>query len=109
MIRPVPKVVYKRRKPTRKQRGQFDKKTRDAILERDNYSCRVCSRPAQQIHHVLPKGFDSRGRGVFTNGLSLCSHCHNEIHADNEKMKHWQRQFEIMYGKDYFRDRWDFE
>ena len=102
---PVPKVKYKRRKPTRKQRGQFDQKTRDAIVNRDEGLCRVCKKPGEQIHHCRFKS--QGGRGVYTNGLLVCQSCHSDIHMDNNKARFWQRVFEKYYGPDYFRDRWD--
>ena len=103
---PVPKVKYKRRKPTRKQRGAFSKKTRDKLFEDYNGLCGVCHTTATQIHHVMPKG-SGKGRGVYTNGLPICNDCHDEIHRSGSKLKHWQRQFEIMFGTDYYKDEYD--
>lgn len=108
MIRPVPKKNYKRRKPTRKKRGEFDAKTRDDIVSRDEGLCRVCKRPAGQIHHVQPKG-SGKGRGVFTNGMLVCQPCHTEIHADNGKLNFWKDVFSEMYGPDFYKDEHDYE
>src|SRR5699024_279301 len=107
-LRPVPKPNHKRRKPTRRKRGAFDKDTRDQIIDRDDELCRVCKSLGRQIHHVKPKG-SSKGRGVFTNGMLVCNDCHADIHRYNDKLVHWQRQFEIMYGADYYKDDWDKE
>jgi len=102
---PAPKPVHRRRKPTRRERGSFNKVTRDKIIDRDDGLCRVCKGLGTQHHHVMPKS--RGGRGVFTNGLLVCQSCHADIHAHNDKLEHWQRQFEIAYGSDYYKDEWD--
>jgi len=106
-FRPVPKNPYKPRKPTKANRGKFDEKTRKAIHERDNYSCRVCGIQASQIHHVKFKS--ANGRGVYTNGLTLCQGCHSDVHKHHEKAKYWQDKFSDMYGNDFYEDAWDKE
>ncbi len=102
---PTPKNPYKKRKPTRKQRGAFSTKTRQEILDRDDGLCRVCKGVASQIHHVKFKS--GGGRGIFTNGLSCCQKCHAEIHNSGNKTKFWQGVFAEMYGLDYYKDDWD--
>lgn len=102
---PVPKVKYKRRKPTRKKRSEFSEKVRNEIMEEFEHSCGVCHGQASQIHHVR---FRSRkGRGVKTNGLPVCQTCHADIHNDNEKARFWEDMFLKMYGHDYYKDEWD--
>lgn len=105
MINPVPKPNHKRKAPKRSARGKFSEKVRMAILDRDDGLCRVCKRPAEEIHHVRFRS--QAGRGVFTNGLSVCHHCHNDIHKDKEKADFWRNTFETLYGKDYYKDEWD--
>lgn len=75
---------------------------------RDDGLCRVCGGIATQIHHVKPKS-SSKGRGVLTNGMSVCNGCHDAIHRDNEKLKFWQNVFEKIYGPDYYKDEWDLQ
>src|SRR5690625_4346796 len=103
--RPVPKNPYKPRKPTNAKRGKFDEKTRKAIHERDNYSCRVCGIQASQIHHVKFKS--ANGRGVYTNDLTVFQDCLYDIHQHNEKAQYWQNKFQKDYGQDYYKDEWD--
>ena len=105
-FRPVPKPKFKRRVPTRKQRGRFSKKVREQILKDENYQCQSCGRRATQIHHVKPKG-SGNGRGVYTNGMAVCNSCHTKIHDDNDLLRYWQRLYESEYGPDYYKDRWD--
>lgn len=102
----VPKPKFKRRKPTRKQRGEFSAKTRQAIIDRDEGLCRVCGRLGGQIHHVQPKG-SGKGRGVFSNGMLVCQSCHADIHKNNNKLKFWQRVFEEIYGPNFYKDEFD--
>lgn len=106
----IPKVNpnHKRRKPKRGDRGKFSPSVRHQILDRDDGLCRVCKRPAQHIHHVQPKG-SGKGRGVFTNGLSVCNNCHDAIHRSGEKLQFWKDVFTEMYGPDYYKDEWDYE
>ncbi len=108
MFSPAPKSPYKRYKPTRKKRGKFSDKTRQEIVERDEGLCRVCRKPAGQIHHVQPKG-SGKGRGVFTNGMLTCASCHAEIHKHNDKLKFWINVFTEIYGPDFYKDSWDKE
>lgn len=107
-FRPVPKPKHKRRKPTRRKRGQFSKETAQAIIERDEGLCRVCKKEGTQIHHVMPKG-SGKGRGVFTNGMLVCQPCHTEIHQDGNKLQFWKDAFSQMYGNDFYKDDWDEE
>lgn len=102
---PVPKTKYKRKKPTRKKRGEFSKDTREAIYERDNWSCRMCGAPASQIHHCF---FKSRGgRGVYTNGVTLCQDCHSEVHQSSKLTDYWMEHCKSLYGENYHKDSWD--
>jgi 5-methylcytosine-specific restriction endonuclease McrA len=102
----VPKPHHKRRIPKRLNRGKFSRETREKIFDRDEGLCRSCGALGTQIHHVKPKG-SSFGRGVFSNGLTVCNACHTKIHKDNDLLQSWQRTFESIYGPDYFRDEWD--
>lgn len=106
MLYAVPKPKHKRRIPKRFNRGNFSKETRRKIMLRDDGFCRVCGGFATQIHHVQPKG-SGKGRGVYTNGMAVCSDCHAEIHRDNDKLEFWQGIFEKEYGENYFEDEWD--
>lgn len=106
MGNPQPKPSFSRRVPKRVKRANFSTKVRNQIIERDGGCCRVCGVPANQIHHIMPKGA-GRGRGVFTNGMLICNGCHLEIHANNELLTSWQHAFEEVYGPRYFKDEWD--
>lgn len=105
MLRPVPKPVRKRSKPTRRQRNNFSQKVRQQIHERDNGLCQQCGSLGTEIHHV--KFRSQGGRGVYSNGVLLCHSCHRKVHDNRELALQWQKHFESMYGKDYYKDEWD--
>ena len=104
-VRAVPKVTYKRRKPTRRKRNAFSNKVKQQIYERDNGLCQQCGALGTEIHHV--KFRSQGGRGVYSNGVLLCRSCHRKVHDNRELALQWQKHFESMYGKDYYKDEWD--
>lgn len=101
----VPKPSFKRRVPKRVDRGKFDRKTRHEIMLRDNGFCRNCGNFGGEIHHVQFKS--SGGRGVHSNGLTLCHACHREVHANRKIADYWRVRFAEIYGPNYFKDAWD--
>lgn len=103
---PVPKPSHKRRKPKRVNRGKFSGSIRKKIFERDEGLCRVCHRPGTQIHHVVPKS-SSKGRGVFSNGMTVCNRCHQDIHDNYSQMRYWQIKFYETYGDGFWKDEYD--
>lgn len=102
---PVPKPSFKRKAPKKSVRGNFNRQTRQKIYERDEGLCRNCGSIGEEIHHV--KYRSQNGRGVYTNGLTLCSYCHRKVHRERELSEHWMNKFEELYGKDYYKDEWD--
>ena len=107
MLRPVPKVTYKRRKPTRRKRNNFSRKVREEIYERDKGLCQECGMQGTEVHHV--KFRSGGGRGVVTNGLLLCSTCHMKVHQVRKLARKWQEIYEERYGSEYYKDSWDLE
>lgn len=58
---------------------------RQAILKRDNYKCRQCSRygkaiPASAVHHINQLEENPELALIDDNLLSLCDECHNVMH-----------------------------
>lgn len=101
----VPKPNFKRRVPKRAERNAFTKSMREKIYNRDNGKCRQCGRPGQEIHHIM---FRSRGgRGVYTNGLTLCHTCHQKLHQNNDIANYWIGWAQEKYGKNFYKDSWD--
>jgi HNH endonuclease len=102
---PVPKPSHKRRVKKRGDRSKFSKMVRDAVKEKYNHQCGMCSKHACHVHHVMPRS--RGGRNVFTNGLLLCNDCHKEVHAENKLLKYWINQFKDMYGRNFYKDKQD--
>lgn len=106
-IRAVPKNPYKRRKPTRRQRNNFSREVRKQIYERDNGLCQECGRQGTEIHHCVFRS--SGGRGVFSNGVLLCSDCHRKVHQSRSLADKWRKIMEERYGPNFYKDEWDLE
>lgn len=62
---------------------------RQAVLTRDNYTCRKCgSRQRVQAHHIIPWKDTYENvplRYDIDNGISLCSSCHLKAHGGSWK------------------------
>jgi hypothetical protein len=50
-------------------------------LSRGRY-CYICGKPAENIHHVIPRS-NILLRYDIKNLLPLCCNCHNEVHDKN--------------------------
>lgn len=103
----IPKPKFKRRKPKRGKRGEFSKDTRNAIYERDGGLCQVCMMQGEEIHHTFFKS--QGGRGVYTNGILLCRHCHTMAHRHYDLAEELRSRMQQRYGDDYFMDEYDKE
>ena len=60
----------------------FDKTTREVVLSRDSYKCRVCgSIEKLEAHHIVPSS--RGGPDTENNGITLCKWCHDktELHT----------------------------
>ena len=101
----VPKPSHKRRVPKQSKRNEFSSKVRKEILNRDNGQCQMCLGKGEEIHHVFLKS--RGGRGVFTNGLSLCHKCHRNVHNDNGLIDYWIDVFTDRYGHGFWMDEYD--
>lgn len=97
-----PKPTFERRVPKKSDRGKFDKKTTAMIIERDQGICQNCLNTGSEIHHVMYKS--RSGRGVFTNGLTLCQHCHRKVHESAVLTDYWINVFADRYGSDFYKD-----
>ena len=60
------------------------------VLERDEYACVICQRPAADMHHVYFRS--ESGADDIENCVSLCRECHARYAHGNEKKK-WQKLF----------------
>lgn len=101
----VPKPNHKRRVPKKSKRGNFSGSTRSAIAIRDQGLCRQCGNKGESIHHVVYRS--QSGRGVYTNGLTVCHICHDQIHRDKELSDYWFSVFRQTYGDGFWKDEYD--
>lgn len=58
----------------------------DSLLDKPSalsLSCVICGRPATDAHHVIQKGMGGVNKDMERRipKVSLCRHCHNEVHA----------------------------
>jgi 5-methylcytosine-specific restriction endonuclease McrA len=55
---------------------ELRKKFRDGVFQRDQYTCRVCGKPAIDAHHITDRHCMPNDGYALSNGVSLCSDCH---------------------------------
>lgn len=57
---------------------------RAIVLERDDRSCKLCSKSIEiakmQIHHIIP--LSDGGDDTISNLITLCAGCHSDIHKE---------------------------
>lgn len=97
------------KKPSTKNRNDFNQDTKRKIDELQGSGCYVCESPQVQYHHVK---YRSRcGRGVKRNGLPLCNFHHNDptygIHFNTKFRNQVFEMFIERFGKDYYKDEHD--
>jgi 5-methylcytosine-specific restriction endonuclease McrA len=59
------------------------KEWRKTVFERDHYTCAVCNKYGKRIcvHHIIPLKVAPLFRYDLSNGITLCTDCHKNIHA----------------------------
>jgi hypothetical protein len=93
------KLMAKNKKPMpRFFRGAL----RQAVLERDNFTCQRCGKKASdgviiEVDHIIE--FEDGGETVLENGQALCRECnmgkHNKKKIDKELEPEWVSKFEF--------------
>ena len=65
------------KKQNNKSKARWEK-VRNQVLERDNYKCLVCGKPATQVHHIHSRSKRKDLMYEINNLVSLCDkhHCH---------------------------------
>jgi 5-methylcytosine-specific restriction endonuclease McrA len=102
---PAPKPTSKRRVKKTAERSKFSKMVRDAIKEKHNGLCAICSNRAFHVHHVMPRA--RGGRNVITNATLLCAACHRKVHEDEQLLKYFIEKHKKLFGKNFYKDRED--
>ena len=64
-------------------------RVRTFVLMRDRYVCRICGRPAQEVHHKIHLSPANIWDTTITlnpeNLISLCKDCHFEQHTKDKE------------------------
>ena len=83
-------VLYKGLKVDQTGRASFEyRQWRIAVFKRDNYTCQQCgSKRKIHSHHLKSYAEHENLRVDVSNGITLCSKCHFELHG---KMKRWSK------------------
>ena len=70
------------------------------VLERDNYSCKICGHKDQRlsVHHLNGYNWCVAERTVDSNGVALCEQCHNAFHSRFGRGSNTKEQFEEWIG-----------
>lgn len=55
---------------------------RDAVYERDNYTCQICGQRGGTLnaHHIKHFANHPKLRTTVENGITLCIRCHRSVH-----------------------------
>lgn len=72
------------KKQNEKSKEKWEK-VRNQILERDNFKCIVCGKPATQVHHIHLRSKRKDLLYEFNNLVSLCDLHHD--HHGNERLE----------------------
>lgn len=68
-------------KPKRRRTCQ-DEKWRQAVFERDNYTCQDCGKTEDlSTHHIKSYAEFPELRLDVSNGVTLCCYCHCKLHG----------------------------
>lgn len=64
--------------------GAEYKEWRQAVFERDNWTCQDCRKRGGNLHahHIFPFADFSEHRFEIWNGVTLCMGCHTKLHPD---------------------------
>lgn len=67
----------------------------NSVLERDNYTCKICNRKSieLQVHHLNGYNWDIENRYNINNGITLCKECHKDFHKQYGRGNNTKEQF----------------
>lgn len=69
---------------------------RSAVLDRDDYSCRLCGEPTRIVHHIQ-YDVDTLLGDKFDNLVSLCDGCHTKVEFTSKGKKRTLVEAVAMY------------
>ena len=82
------KIVQKKKKHYNKKRITVSKEVYNTVIQRDNYSCRLCgSTNWLALHHIKYRSERKDLINDINNCIMLCENCHSTVHHNKKK---WQ-------------------
>ena len=51
---------------------------------KDNPRCLICNKPANCLHHFIPKSVCAALRYEIKNGIPICAGCHLRLHSSGD-------------------------
>lgn len=73
-----------------------------SVMARDNYKCKICGKHNNRliVHHLDGYAWCKERRTDTTNGITLCTGCHNKFHTAYGKGSNTREQFEAFFNID---------
>ncbi|MCU6798023.1 HNH endonuclease [Paenibacillus sp. WQ 127069] len=97
-----------KKNPSAADRNDFPGDVAERLIVEANGVCQCCDqRRDAHSHHVMPRA--RNGRGVYENGLRVCTDCHDWLHADEENLQVWISKHMDMYGTNFWLDEKDWD
>lgn len=85
---PVKGKIVKKKVHHTKKRITVSKEVYNAVIQRDNYSCRLCgSTNWLALHHIKYRSERKDLINNIDNCIMLCENCHRTVHSNKKK---WQ-------------------
>lgn len=79
---------------------------RHEALMRDQYTCVICRSHgvytfASTVHHIMPLRADMSLKTCLDNLITVCAHCHNQLHTEKRKNLSEKKNLIAAYKKKY--------
>lgn len=72
---------------------------RNSVYARDRFACQMCHRTGVELnaHHIIRWADNVSLRYVQSNGITICTHCHDNIVTGREE--HFAKQFKEIVSQ----------
>ena len=89
-------VKQKDKNKSKKRNDKDYDKWRKEVLERDNYTCRLCGNAEDDailnVHHIEKYSENEKLRTDVNNGITLCHECHKKIFFREKEFEEYFKQ-----------------